>query len=185
MIARSTHNAYSFISKVVNTSYLIATQSEGVYLQYSITALSVLVLLAFAWRKARGPRFPSARYTDTLHALQTTLVPCQSIWPTVYLNAARKWDKSGHILLELPVSTLIEDIVNGQIELRNPSQDLPVLIQNAIVCYGHRFRLIVDADARVGASAWFLSASRVRIFHPDVLRFMIDLIYAVGQTCAE
>jgi hypothetical protein len=123
--------------------------------------LAVFPLLAFMLfvfrREPQCPIRSAPMNTESLQSLLIVLVPCRSVWPEVYLNAARRVRNVREQQLALPISTVVNDIVHGRVQLRNPIQDLPVLLRGELLSYGWALKLIVDSDAWSAAIVWFLS----------------------------
>ena len=65
-----------------------------------------------------------------LYALQALMVPTRSHWPASYHKAAKVANKSKNKIIRIPLSLLLDDIFTGVVELRNPVDDLPLLLHD-------------------------------------------------------
>ena len=98
-----------------------------------------------------GPRRPAtvANARPVLQALLEVVTPTQSIWPSQYASLAYRAAvfssvTSKKTTIWIPLSTLYDDILSERLELRNPRDTLPLLLNNTLSVHGVDIRLDVD-----------------------------------------
>lgn len=81
-----------------------------------------------------------------LQKLLVVITPTRSIWSEYYWQLAHKASKSQ--LFSLPVQTLMDDLIKGDIEIRDPTASLSDLITGRVVIEGLRVELKSDHTLR-------------------------------------
>jgi hypothetical protein len=117
-----------------------------------------LLLLALFWPLFRcngGKKVPS-KADIPFQALLTVLTPTCSIWPPFYLALVHRARYSKPKSIILPLFKLMDDIYSGQIELRDPQNDLPGLLRDHLCVDACFFRLEIEATSRVAVLRWLL-----------------------------
>lgn len=108
---------------------------------------------------------------EALHALQTIIIPTTSHWPPHYIalanrsrarsgfGSARGQTKTKTICV--PLSALVRDVVQGDVELRNARRDLPALLMSTrtgegavVVAEGRANSMRVGVKLEVDATFW-------------------------------
>ncbi len=97
-------------------------------------ALATLLtsVLLLSWKKPRSTTHagnPSQAEKTAIHALLQVLTPTCSAWPSFYVQACRNADKAQKRVVKLPLEKIVDDVVNGVVELRNPTEDLRALVR--------------------------------------------------------
>lgn len=102
------------------------------FLLLSSTAIYALARCAFS-----GARLQQRRQkTDKthLHTLSKFIIPTRSTWPLPYslLHHSTYYGESTNGKMSIPIRMLFCDIAGGNVELRNPSRDLPYFIADRL-----------------------------------------------------
>lgn len=181
MILKDSLDYQAFARYLHNESLLFYFQLVGAYdvyiddpfLLWNDVALPQLLLKAFAilfsaysllsslhlllTTKSRRER---ARQTEQekkdrkrliLQKLLTAVTPTRSVWSDSYWMLAQNALKSQR--LRIPVSALVEGLVTGEVELRDPERTLPDLIIGRLVLDGLEVQLESDRSLRTSVSA--------------------------------
>lgn len=78
-----------------------------------------------------------------LHALLSVIAPTESRWPIYYRNIAR-CSSSGSGSLQLSLSQLWTDVLEGRIEIMNPASNLSDLVEGRRSVRGWKVDIAVD-----------------------------------------
>ena len=132
------------------------------YRVYALVVATVLVcLLATLYAKLVRRRTCASRISRSREVLQSILyvvTPTRSVWPKHFIAAAQGASALRGKTVQLPLRTLIEDMVNGCMEMRMPQQDLPGLLRNALTVNGWTFGLYAERTWRLDLMRWVLAA---------------------------
>lgn len=88
----------------------------------------------------RRPTRTLQRTREALSAMLTVLTPVHSLWPARYVSIARS-TQSDETVINIPLETLVCDVIEGVVELRNPRVNLPLLFQTGYPKGTMRIRL--------------------------------------------
>ncbi|KZT71258.1 hypothetical protein DAEQUDRAFT_121814 [Daedalea quercina L-15889] len=127
----------------------------------SICAITLLILYAALSRRSPTRRDRISESRRVLQALLYILAPTRSLWPQPYVYLVQKAIGAGKNTLQLPLRVLVNDILDGRIELRASKLDLPGLQRNAFLVDGWTFGLRVEWALWVDMLAWALTAQMV------------------------
>lgn len=135
---------------------------------FSLIATSIIYLLATSrYRKERASQAVAEekdKKRAILQKLLAVLTPTRSKWTNAYWDLAQKSIKT--LDFRIPAPTLVEDLVKGEVELRDATVQLPGLIMGSLEAEGLPVRLEAPASlyARVmKASAETRSTRTVRM----------------------
>jgi len=106
--------------------------------------------------RARARRAPETR--KALRILLYILTPTCSLWPASYVKLAQQAVADRDTTLRFPLRALVDDILNGRIELRDPRLDLPDLLRNGFRVDDWTFGLSVERAWWVEILGWIISA---------------------------
>ncbi|KAH9930756.1 uncharacterized protein B0H18DRAFT_1209327 [Fomitopsis serialis] len=121
-------------------------------------ALFGIILYTTSLRRSRAR---ARRAPETRKALQTLLyilTPTCSLWPASYVKLAQQAVTVHDTTLRFPLRALVDDVLSGRIELRDPRLDLPDLLRNEFRVDGWTFGLSVERAWWVDVLGWTLSA---------------------------
>ena len=110
----------------------------------------VIVVLPFA---ALSSAFCTHRKRKTIpsepfQALLNVFAPTSSSWPSLRCLQVVK-SGSSHREIKLDVLKLFEDVLSGQIDFRNPQDDLPDLLRKRLHIYGWCINLDVSLSLKI------------------------------------
>ncbi|KAI0059532.1 hypothetical protein BV25DRAFT_1050293 [Artomyces pyxidatus] len=109
---------------------------------------------------------------ESLQALQSVVVPSQSRWPASFAALASTAHRSPDKTLWIPLTTFLDDLLRGAVELRHPARDLPFLVRTGVLINGWRVRIYVDLASRRKSALW---VSVPRIFPRFQLKSLLDV----------
>ncbi|OBZ65731.1 hypothetical protein A0H81_14326 [Grifola frondosa] len=118
-------------------------------------------MLQFCLLQDALPLIPTGGQTRTLHALQallTIVTPTCSLWPQDYLEAVRHATVSRKTSLELPLHALINDVIAGKLELRDPRTYLPCLFMRSLTIDGWSLLLRIELSWWILVLRWIISS---------------------------
>ncbi|KAL4244920.1 hypothetical protein ABKN59_001455 [Abortiporus biennis] len=141
--------------------WLLTSPYAIIALPYILLAV-VLVFLPSAKNIRRKVLISNNDLRTAMEALLIFANPTRSIWPPTYFAIARRAVSTRNHTLEIPLSTLIDSIITGKLELRDAHSHLPNLILGELEVQGWRIQLQVESSwwARVSTE---LVASRLGI----------------------
>jgi hypothetical protein len=129
------------------------SHTRGFFIVCSVLLLSPLFLSLFR----NGIKNSAPYKTDVpLQALLTVLTPSCSIWPSSYLALVRRARTSKSQTIKLPLFKLLKDVTYGQIELRDPQNDLPDLLRDHCRVYAWFVCLEVEISCQIAVLRWLL-----------------------------
>ncbi|KAI0316583.1 hypothetical protein OF83DRAFT_1126127 [Amylostereum chailletii] len=143
----------SDLTNVMDSLNSFTFNSLKIFIAWPYAILLTLVLLPI-FKRSQTSSPPS----NPLIALQAIIIPTQSRWPDPYRALAKPANSTKTVII-LSLSTLIQDIVSGTVELRDPEHDLPFLVGGGILAQGFRIRLRIDFSFR-WRTAWSTYWSR-------------------------
>lgn len=127
---------------------------DRIVLAYSLAvllAVAIILLYNLTVRKHSGQE----SYAP-IHALTKLIIPTRSLWPQNYF-ASRSWSNAPTRTASIPVTHLLQDIVQGKIELRQPVHSLPLLMKGQLCLDGWNFGLRFAAKLRMKVLLWSFS----------------------------
>jgi hypothetical protein len=143
-------------------------------------AFFCLVFLAFLLHFFHGgAQKHSFKVDEAQKALLALLTPSCSIWPPSYLLRVGHARNSRFKMIELPLFELVNDICSGQIELRDPQNDLTDLLCDRFRAFSWSIRLEIEFSCRIGVLCW-LSLSdlpTIKVSGPAKSLFSAGLVY--------
>ncbi|KAI0929217.1 hypothetical protein AcW1_006217 [Taiwanofungus camphoratus] len=132
---------------------------------FPVTFLSALVLslLLFPTLVLRRPGSPaddrnSHEMIKALKVLLMFVTPTRSIWPSTYLDLARRAVTSRCTTIKIPLHLLVNDIISGKVELRNSRLDLSDLIKGSFRMDDWSLQLSANWLLWVEVSKWIFVA---------------------------
>ena len=118
------------------TDPYIRQQSLPIF-AFVLALVSVIVFYTTVTSKSRRERALKAESEEKdrkrviLQKLLSVLTPTRSIWSESYWLHAQKCIKSG--VYSLPVQAFVDDLIKGEVELRDPTTNLPALLMGQLV----------------------------------------------------
>lgn len=67
-----------------------------------------------------------------IHALLEIMTPTCSSWHSFYVTLCRNVDKAQTNVINIPLTRVLNDVLQGTVELRNPSEDLRALVRGRL-----------------------------------------------------
>ena len=138
----------------------------------TVLFLSLIWVQYFRQRKSKLKNSSDSTILKTRKALEALLViltPTQSRWPSTYISIA-KTATASNPLLTLPVSKLIQDLNNGQLEVRNPNTLHELFGADPLRTYGWTIRLHIDAAWRMDVVALLIQKRQTTLHCYQVKR---------------
>ncbi|KAA1469431.1 hypothetical protein DENSPDRAFT_835053, partial [Dentipellis sp. KUC8613] len=146
---------------------------------FLITAAVVVVLVVAFMLAGRPKRSPNADNGSLqyLRALQTVFVPTCSHWPPFYSSLARTSKPTR--ATRIPLSRLLQDLIEGTLELRTPTPSLHELLSGRLTILGRHVEIAVDFKSRMNVTLWWIRDHYFPVeFKPDVyIRAYMRLFY--------
>ncbi|KIJ69125.1 hypothetical protein HYDPIDRAFT_185014 [Hydnomerulius pinastri MD-312] len=113
----------------------------------------MILLLVYA----RSRKEDLTRTRTALQAFQAVITPTCSLWPSRYTELAKRASTKPNSLLVLSLEMLMEDIVEGVIEMRDPINDLVELVGSGAKVYGWTICTSVEWKWSYEAFEWWLA----------------------------
>ncbi|KAF9227758.1 hypothetical protein BS17DRAFT_774263 [Gyrodon lividus] len=115
-----------------------------------------ILFLLFVFVRSREE--DRTRTRTALQALLTIITPTCSLWPTRYIELARRAESFPHPRISLPLEMVIGDAIAGVIEFRDPINDLADLVGSGIKVYGWIICLSIEWKWWIEAFEWWIAA---------------------------
>ncbi|KAI6045568.1 hypothetical protein EDC04DRAFT_2598546 [Pisolithus marmoratus] len=116
-----------------------------------LSGILVIIFCALLWLSwTRSRRKDQARSRAALRALLTVITPSCSLWPSRYTKLVKNASIRANHRIALPLNMVIQDVLEGVIEFRDPLVDLVDLTRGIEVngwniCVHMEWKLWVDA----------------------------------------
>lgn len=126
------------------SSFLLAV-SVFIAVSWMLSSFSKLSQMIVVSESGSESDFPNN--DRPIRALLQVLTPRTSHWPKAYLLACAKAESDPRRQIFLPLERLVTDMALGNIELRNPCEDLPCLILEGLAVRGWIVSIIPDSGS--------------------------------------
>ncbi|TFY70258.1 hypothetical protein EVG20_g2738 [Dentipellis fragilis] len=126
---------------------------DRLFLAAAVIFVVLVIVMMLAIRPKRAPNADNGSL-QYLRALQTVFIPTTSHWPPFYSSLARSSNSTR--ATRIPLSRLLQDLVEGTLELRNPTLSLHELLAGRLTVLGCRVEIAVDFNFRVNVSLWWM-----------------------------
>lgn len=121
----------------------IQLRTSSMVLAVSIAfGVCLVLILLMLWYHGKT-KIPRVAVTSPLEALLAFVTPTRSHWPSHYINVAQDASSSDSKIISLSLSSLVNDVIAGNMELRN-AKDLSDLFLDSLGKGTFRIRLHIE-----------------------------------------
>ena len=169
------------INEIMGTSLLSNPSFAFQHSRILLCMFSVFVLALIAYFTAQSDPVAITNTTTeqvgdvmegSLSSLAKALIPTQSIWPEFYLGLCNKVTRMGRERISLPTEMVLQDIIQGRLELRNPA-DLAVMMKGHFQTSSQKIVFFFSINERWQTLLWFLDVEFKPWKVPEVRKYQL------------
>ncbi|KAF8844825.1 hypothetical protein BDN67DRAFT_962265 [Paxillus ammoniavirescens] len=120
--------------------------------------LFLFALLTLFFIVLRSHEEDRTRTRTALQAILTLITPTCSLWPTRYIELARRAGSVSHSRISVPFEAIVGDVIEGIIEFRDPINDLADLLGSGVKVYGCTIGMSIEWKWWIEAFEWWIVA---------------------------
>ncbi|KAJ7085729.1 hypothetical protein B0H15DRAFT_1023325 [Mycena belliarum] len=121
------------------TLYQQASKLHPLIVFLGVACVFAAVLFPFSKHRKRPHK-----QSDSAQALLTVIAPSSVAWPREYAGLVKHCASARSRTIAVSISSLIDNVCDGTVEVRNSAADLPELFSEKLVVYGWHVGLAMD-----------------------------------------